>query len=249
MSKRSERREAERLARKQAYLDSRNKISQSASLLPDAIRDAISMIGELMPGAMEELTPPPVLEPTEPPAPATLEGRDRSARNATKHGCCADTLILEHESVEDYKALQSTWFTTYKPKDEGEKNLIEKLIKADWLYQRATNALTEVEADLYDANPNASQWTEQQQRTFGRFQRYQTAKANLFNQAKKAVEDHRKARQAELDRAAKLALLEERLKAFKKKNNQKEPTWQEHLDDMKKQAISLGFTPPTEDEL
>ncbi len=248
MSKRSQYREAERLARKQAYLESRNKTAQSASLLPDAIRDAISMIGELMPGAMAEVTPT-TLEPTEPPVAATLEGRDRSARNATKHGCCADTLILEHESIDNYKALQSVWFTTYKPKDEGEKNLIEKLVNADWLYQRATNALNQVEADLYEANPNPVEWTEQQQRTFGRFQRYQTAKANLFNQAKKAVEDHRKARQAELDRAAKLALLEERLKAAKKKNNQKEPTWQEHLDDMKKQAISLGFKPPTEDEL
>ena len=181
--------------------------------------------------------------------PATPEGRAISSKNATKHGCCADTLLLPHESEADLKKVQTTWHTAYKPKDEGEKNLVEKLIKADWFLQRATNALESVEADLYNANPNPSQWTELQQRTLARFQRYQTAKNNLFTQARKAVEDYRKARQSEADRAAKLALLEERLKAAKKKNNQKEPTWQEHLDDMKRQAISLGFKPPTEDEL
>ena len=194
-------------------------------------------------------TSEPVVVPNPNGGPATIAGRAISSKNAIRHGCCANTLILPHESEADLKKVQTTWFTAYKPKDDGEKNLIEKLIKADWFLQRATNALETVEADLYDANPNPSQWTELQQRTLGRFHRYQTAKSNLFNQAKKAVEDYRKAHQSEADRAAKLALLEERLKAAKKKNNQKEPTWQEHLDDMKKQAISLGFPPPTEDEL
>ena len=181
--------------------------------------------------------------------PVTDAGKAISSKNATKHGCCSATLILPHESEADLKKVQTTWFTSYKPKDEGEKNLVEKLVTADWFLQRATNALETVEADLYDANPNPSQWTELQQRTLGRFQRYQTAKNNIFKEARKAVEDYRKARQAEADRAAKLALLEERLKAAKKKNNQKEPTWKEQLEIMTKQAIELGYTPPTEDEL
>ena len=181
--------------------------------------------------------------------PATPEGRAISSKNATKHGCCADTLILPHESEADLKSSPNHLVHHLQAKRRRRKKPHRKTHQSRLALPTRHQRPHEVEADLYDANPNASQWTELQQRTFGRFQRYQTAKANLFNQAKKAVEDYRKARQAELDRAAKLALLEERLKAFKKKNNQKEPTWQEHLDDMKKQAISLGFTPPTEDEL
>lgn len=49
----------------------------------------------------------------------TEAGKQISSRNAVKHGCCAiGTLILKNENIEDYKALEATWFKAYSPKDD-----------------------------------------------------------------------------------------------------------------------------------
>jgi hypothetical protein len=41
--------------------------------------------------------------------PITPEGRAISARNATRHGMCATTLILQHENEQDWLQLLHTW--------------------------------------------------------------------------------------------------------------------------------------------
>ncbi len=247
MSNRSERREAERLARKKAYLESRNKPAQSLALDAVVAPKTVAAPNILSFVATEETEVIAQLKtgkrPATPFEQPVLEGRERSAMNATKHGCCADTLILPHESVEDYKAVERAWHTTYKPTDDVEKSLIEKAIQADWFLQRATRAMVAVEADLYKAKPNPSDWTEAEERKLGRFQRYQTARTNIFKQAKKLVEDHRRARRQESERTIKITIAQERLEAYKRKNRP-EPTWKEKLAEMKQQAIALGFNPP-----
>ncbi len=164
--------------------------------------------------------------------------------NALKHGCCSvSTLLLPNESEDQFKSLESVWVKLFNPKDEGERKLVAEVVNADWFYQRATRAHTAVEAGLYESNPDPSTWTEEQERKLARHMRYKTAASNLVDKKRKAVEDHRKSRQGESDRTAKLAIAKERLEVYKKKNRP-EQTWDEHLAEMKKQAIALGFKPP-----
>ena len=42
-------------------------------------------------------------------------------------------------------------------------------------------------------------------------------------------------------------IAQERLKMAQKKANKTDPTWKEHLENMRKQAISMGFAPPDRD--
>jgi|GEM_PF-1305835 len=126
----------------------------------------------------------PIVLPFTPPA---LTGRDISARNATKHGCCStETLILASESHDEFKSLKSAWFQTYQPKLEAEIHLIDQLVEADWFHQRSTRTVAEVEQKLFSTTPNPAEWTEAQQKTLTRFLRYQTTRNNTPHQTSKS---------------------------------------------------------------
>ena len=165
--------------------------------------------------------------------------------NAIKHGCCAvDTRLLPHERIEDYKSLENIWLKAYSPASDAERHLVTELINADWLLQRATRAYADVETSLHAANPNPGDWTEAQDRKLGRFLRYKTAHTNHVIKCRKAVEDYRKARLSEKASQQKSVLAQERFNLQKKKSRPAEPNWKEHLQNMRDQAISLGFTIP-----
>jgi hypothetical protein len=168
-----------------------------------------------------------------------------SSKNAMKHGCCAvDTLLMPHENMEDFKALEYTWCRAYEPSTEPERHLVAELVQADWFLQRATKAYADVEAALYAANPNPIDWTEAQERKLGRFLRYKTAHTNNVHKCRKAIEDYRKAKLSEKATTEKLNIAQERLKVLKQKQPKTEPNWKDHLANMRQQAIDLGFAPP-----
>jgi len=163
-----------------------------------------------------------------------------SSRNAMKHGCCANnTLLLPTESEEDLKALEVIWLKTYNPTSEAERHLVQELAHADWFLQRATRAYNDVEAGLYKANPNPAEWTEAQDRKLGRFLRYKTAHTNNVIRCQKRVEDFRKARAAEKAAADKSA---------EKSQKKDSPIvdWQQHLRNMRAEAVARGFVSPDE---
>jgi hypothetical protein len=123
---------------------------------------------------------------------------NNSSQNATKHGCCSEAvLILKHENVADYKALEATWFKAYTPTTDAEKRLIQQLVNADWFSERATRAIASFESQLFNENPNPADWTEDQLKRLALLTRYQTARANAVIKARKAVEDFRKNRARE----------------------------------------------------
>jgi hypothetical protein len=188
-------------------------------------------------------------------SPRSEEGKQISSRNAIRHGCCSDTLILPAENMRDFEALEAAWYRAYcvdpnSVKDETEAGLISKLIVADWLAQRATRHYVQVEAKILAAQPDPTEWNEEQHKTLTRFQRYRTANNNAFEKHRRAVEDHRKNRIQDIARTQTLrvkeeqvALVQERLKTAQEKNKP-EPTWKEHLEGMRQKAIALGYTPP-----
>ena len=182
--------------------------------------------------------------------PTSDAGKATSSRNATKHGCCSNETILATESIEDFKALEQAWFRAYHPKEQAEMRLIHQLIEADWFLERANIAVINIEAQLYATEPNPLNWTEAQQKTLARFLRYQTARTNLVIKHRRAIEDYRKDRAAEItrtqtakDKAERLDISKSKLEFAKQKNNPI-PDFGEHLEQMRQRAIKLGFTPP-----
>jgi hypothetical protein len=159
----------------------------------------------------------------------TTEGKNISSKNATKHGCCADsTLILKNENLEDFQALEAAWFETYEPGTAAEKHMVQELILADWFLQRANRTVAHIEAELMDETPNPLHWTDPQHKTFNRFLRYQTTRSNTFNRCRKAIEDFFAKREAE-------AIRDEQLQNWKEKNKP-EPTIDELIDAMMPEA-------------
>ena len=157
----------------------------------------------------------------------TIEGKTISSKNAMRHGCCADTLILKSENQDDYNSLEATWFQAYKPSNDAEKHLVQELVNADWFQQRATRTLADAEARIMNEVENPLDWTEQHHRALARFQRYLTTRANNFNRARRALEDYLSKRANEVRKV-------ERHEIFKEKSKP-EPTIRELLDGMKAQ--------------
>lgn len=151
------------------------------------------------------------------PGPLTPEGRAKSAQNSRKHGCCSRTIQLTNdESTADYQALENCWFAGYNtdpsnPETYLESELIRACINADWLARRAELKYSDLEADLLDATPKLNDWTNEHYKKLNLANRYRVANRNTLIKARKALEDHRKARSAEKLLEQKLRQIEEKL--------------------------------------
>ena len=175
--------------------------------------------------------------------PRTNIGKQASSRNAIKHGCCStETLILPSEKIEDFQALEATWFDAYSPKNDLETHLLNQIIQADWFLQRSNRALANIETKLYAYDVDPMQWNDNEHHALQRFTRYQTARRNEFNKAKKALDDHRKLQATEQRNEEKQVIAVERLRIYKEKSKPK-PSFAETIADMTRQAEALGFKP------
>ena len=170
-----------------------------------------------------------------------------SSRNAMKHGCCsAETLVIpERENIQDFKTLETAWYKTYQPKFDTEIHMVDQLVAADWLLQRSVRTLAEIEKEIFEEQPNPRKWTEDDHKTISRFQRYRTANQNAFNKCRRTIEDHYKSRNAVCRQEEKLVLQKERHAIYKEKNKP-EPSFEETIALMRKQAVALGFHPAEE---
>ncbi len=173
--------------------------------------------------------------------PITPEGKAIASQNSTKHGTCSTKFrLLENESKSDYQALENLWFEGYNPQNAFETDLVHKAIQADWLARRADRHYADLEVDLFTANPNLIDWTPEQHKLLALANRYRTANANALTKARKAIEDYRKNRRAELKAAT------------PKPKPEPEPDLDfEGYDDigkelewMRKEAIRLGYANP-----
>ena len=162
----------------------------------------------------------------------TDEGKNISSQNATKHGGCSEKhLILKDERLEDFHALENMWKTSYKPRDLAEHHMVEQLARADWFFQRAERNMAEVEFGLMESGSPAD-WTEEQEKKLLRMQRYLTARSNLLAKAKKAIEDYRKNRTNEFQKAEK----HEIVKQTAKRKAEDEMTVEECIKEMEEIA-------------
>jgi hypothetical protein len=69
--------------------------------------------------------------------PVTPEGKVRAARNSTRHGLCAKTLVLgADEDAAALAALRAAMLVRYQPLDEAEAHWVEELVAMAWRQRR-----------------------------------------------------------------------------------------------------------------
>ena len=69
--------------------------------------------------------------------PTTPEGREKSSRNAVKHGFTSNSnMVLDCESSDQFHELLGDFFTTYQPASAVERDLVEEMVAARWRIRR-----------------------------------------------------------------------------------------------------------------
>src|SRR6478752_3817322 len=74
--------------------------------------------------------------------PITEEGKQRSRRNAVRHGLMAETVIGALEHAEDYKAFEAAITADYDAQSAVERELVLRLASVLWRLRRATSMET-----------------------------------------------------------------------------------------------------------
>jgi hypothetical protein len=69
--------------------------------------------------------------------PRTLAGRQRSRRNAVRHGLTAETVVLAFESADEYAAFEKTIVADYEPQTTVEHQLVARIASLFWRLRRA----------------------------------------------------------------------------------------------------------------
>ena len=76
--------------------------------------------------------------------PNTEAGKERSRRNAVRHGLCAETVVAGIESIEDYSAFEASVIADYEAQTAVERELVLRLASLLWRLRRATSIETEL---------------------------------------------------------------------------------------------------------
>jgi len=83
--------------------------------------------------------------------PVTEEGKQRSRRNALRHGLTAETIINALEDAEDYKAFEQSVAADYDAESAVERELVLRLASLLWRLRRSTSietGLMQIEGEI-----------------------------------------------------------------------------------------------------
>ena len=69
--------------------------------------------------------------------PRTAEGKKRASLNHVKHGMTAETVILPHESADDYEEIREALIKDYAPATTQELMLVDQIAVGYWRTIRA----------------------------------------------------------------------------------------------------------------
>ena len=79
--------------------------------------------------------------------PTSPEGKERSRRNALRHGLTSETVITTLEDAEDYQAFEAAVTADYDAETAVERELVLRLASVLWRLRRATG----IELALFEA--------------------------------------------------------------------------------------------------
>ena len=82
--------------------------------------------------------------------PRTEAGKQRSSRNALRHGLTAQTAVLPNEDPETYQRHIQQFLDEYAPATPTETQLVHEIANSAW----RLNRIPQLEADLFSQNPN-----------------------------------------------------------------------------------------------
>jgi hypothetical protein len=94
--------------------------------------------------------------------PTTPEGKERSRRNALRHGLTAETVIAALEDSEDYQAFEAAVISDYDAESAVERELVLRLASVLWRLRRATGIETALFESVFedsrrnDARPSSA---------------------------------------------------------------------------------------------
>jgi hypothetical protein len=74
--------------------------------------------------------------------PVNEAGKNRSRRNAIRHGLCAETVVGMLEDVEDYRGFEAAIIADYDAETAVERELVLRLASLLWRIRRATSIET-----------------------------------------------------------------------------------------------------------
>jgi hypothetical protein len=68
--------------------------------------------------------------------PRSPEGKGSVRFNAVAHGLTSKTVVLPHESAEEYRQILNGFIDSYKPANDRETLLVEQVAQSFWRLQR-----------------------------------------------------------------------------------------------------------------
>lgn len=132
--------------------------------------------------------------------PKTIEGKQASSRNATRHGLTGTQIVIAGEDPAAYEELQQGLYQSYRPAGDAECLLVEQIAANAWRLQRAHRIEAAVFNKLVEdsANPETALATAFLERPadLARIQRYVTAAHNAYYKAISQLEKLQKERAA-----------------------------------------------------
>jgi hypothetical protein len=72
--------------------------------------------------------------------PQTAQGKDRSRRNAVKHGLRAESLLMLDEDPQELEDRKEAWRTCLAPRDLVELSIVDDAVEYSWMLDRARRA-------------------------------------------------------------------------------------------------------------
>ena len=91
--------------------------------------------------------------------PTTPEGKDRSRRNAIRHGLTAETVITAFEDSADYEAFEASVTADYDAEMAVERELVLRLASVLWRLRRSTLIETGLFEAIATKSPEANRGT------------------------------------------------------------------------------------------
>jgi hypothetical protein len=76
--------------------------------------------------------------------PTSKAGKQRSRRNAVRHGLCTETVVEIVEDIDDYRGFEAAVIADYDARTAVERELVLRLASLLWRLRRATA----IETDL-----------------------------------------------------------------------------------------------------
>jgi hypothetical protein len=122
--------------------------------------------------------------------PTSEEGRAISARNATRHGMCSTTLVMDGEVEADWLDLLKTWLDGYQNPAENSLlyTFVLKVAQAEWQRLRVQR---EYDFHMYGhGSPPIGAWQPLEIKTHDLILRYLTAAERRFQREYRLLEHH-----------------------------------------------------------